>query len=260
MKADLDRITQFADTLADTARDLGRKYFRATSGFERKSDRSPVTVADRAIEEALRREIGKAYPEHAIRGEEMGLTAGASAGAGSPMWVIDPIDGTLSFCTGTPSFGTLIAYVEEGVPLVGVIELPIPGERWVGAEGRTTMNGTRARVSGCTELGEALMSTSSMDYYPPDQWARFDAVSRRGALRRFGGECSQWGLLASGYLDVVADGDMHPHDFLPMIPVIEGAGGIITDWEGRKLAPEYLGPVVGSASLRLHEQVLAGLR
>src|SRR5262245_62639517 len=127
-------------------------------GFERKSDMSPVTMADRAIEAALRQEIEAAFPEHAIRGEEMGLTK-----PGSRMWVIDPIDGTLSFITGTPSFGTLIAFVEDDVPAVGVIELPIPGERWVGAQGVTTANGCLVRAANCCELAEARISTSSID-------------------------------------------------------------------------------------------------
>jgi myo-inositol-1(or 4)-monophosphatase len=254
MGTELDEIALFAERLADTARRLGRKYFRATSGFELKSDRSPVTVADRAIEAALRREIERAFPHHAICGEEMGLT-----NKGSRMWVIDPIDGTLSFITGTPSFGTLIAYVEEGVAKVGVIELPIPGERWVGARGITIANGSIVQTSGCTALQEARISTSSIDYYAGDEWPRYDALSRRAALRRFGGECSQWGLLASGHLDVVSDGDMHPHDFLALIPVVEGAGGVITDWHGRTLTPDYFGPVIGSATPELHEEALAAL-
>lgn len=254
MGTDLAEITAFANKLADTARGLGRAYFRATNGFERKSDKSPVTIADRAIEAALREEIAAAYPEHAIRGEEMGLT-----NPGARMWVIDPIDGTLSFITGTPSFGTLIAFVEHDVPMLGVIELPIPGERWVGAGGETRANGVRVRVSGCSELAEARISTSGIDYYRGDEWLRYDAVSRQAALRRFGGECSQWALLASGFLDVVCDGDMHPHDFLALMPVIEGAGGVITDWRGQALTPSYYGPVVGSASAKLHDQVLAAL-
>jgi inositol-phosphate phosphatase / L-galactose 1-phosphate phosphatase / histidinol-phosphatase len=254
MSTELAEITLFANKLADTARELGRKYFRSTTGFERKSDRSPVTIADRAIEAALRQEIAAVFPDHAIRGEEMGLT-----NPGTRMWVIDPIDGTLSFVTGTPSFGTLIAYVEGDVPIVGVIELPIPGERWVGGGGETRMNGTPARVSGCTELSEARISTSGIDYYQADEWARYDALSRQAALRRFGGECSQWGFLASGFLDVVSDGDMHAHDYLAHVPVIEGAGGVITDWQGRKLTPSYYGPVVGSASAKLHDQVLQAL-
>jgi len=251
MSTDRGEITAFANKLADTARRLARRYFRSTNGFERKADKSPVTVADRAIEAALRQEIEAAYPDHAIRGEEMGLT-----NAGSRMWVIDPIDGTLSFITGTPSFGTLIAFVENDVPIVGVIELPIPGERWVGTDGDTEANGRPARVSGCTELTQARISTSSIDYYAGDEWPRYDALSRRAALRRFGGECSQWGLLASGHFDIVSDGDMHPHDFLALVPVVEGAGGVITDWQGRRLTPGYYGPVVGSASAKLHGEVL----
>lgn len=254
MQTDLADITTFANTLADKARVLGRQYFRNTNGFERKSDKSPVTAADKAIEAALRRLIEAAYPGHAIRGEEMGVS-----NPGPLMWVIDPIDGTLSFITGTPSFGTLIAFVEDGVASVGVIELPIPGERWVGVAGRTTLNGAAVHVSGCTALADARVSTSSIDYYSASEWPRYDAMSRKAALRRFGGECSQWGYLASGYFDVVSDGDMHPHDYLPLIPVIEGAGGVFTDWQGRLPGPDYVGPVVASASAKLHDEVLAVL-
>lgn len=254
MSSDIDEISAFANTLADKARSLAREYFRRTAGYERKSDKSPVTVADRAIEATLRQEIEAAYPEHAIRGEEMGMLR-----SGPSMWVIDPIDGTLSFVTGTPTFGTLIAFVEDGAPKVGVIELPMLAERWVGAGGKTIVNGVQSHTSGCTELSEARISTSGIDYYKPEEWLRYDAFSRQGALRRFGGECSQWGFLSSGHLDVVSDGDMHPHDHLALIPVVEGAGGVITDWQGRKIGLEYYGPVVGSASMRLHEQVLAAL-
>jgi len=252
--SDLHEISVFAISLADKARSLARGYFRSTAGYERKNDNSPVTIADRAIEAALRQEIEAAYPEHAIRGEEMGLSR-----PGTSMWVIDPIDGTLSFVTGVPTFGTLIAFVEHDVPQVGIIELPMLAERWIGQGGLTTANGLPVRTSGCTALSDARMSTSSIDYYKPEEWVRYDALSRKAALRRFGGECSQWGLLASGHIDVVSDGDMHPHDYLALIPVVEGAGGVITDWQGDKLGPEYRGPVIASASARLHEQALAAL-
>jgi myo-inositol-1(or 4)-monophosphatase len=248
-------MAAFANTLADTARGLGRKYFRTTGGYERKSDRSPVTVADKAIEAALRREIEAVFPDHAIRGEEMGIT-----NAGSPlMWVLDPIDGTLSFVTGVPTFGTLIAFLIDDVPTVGVIELPIPGERWVGAGGKTTANGALVRTSGCAALADARISTSGIDYYAAAEWPRYDRLSRKAALRKFGGECSQWAGLASGHLDVVSDGEMYPHDHLALIPIVEGAGGVITDWDGRALTPTYYGPVVASATAKLHEEVIAAL-
>lgn len=244
-------ILAFADDLADRARDIALRHFRKTTAFDRKADRSPVTLADKEIEAALRAEIGRRFPEHGVLGEEEGLT-----NPGPKMWVIDPIDGTLSFMTGTPSFGTLIGYAEDGLPVAGVIELPAAGDRWTGAAGAAFLNGRPARVSGCERLEDARASTAGPDYFEGSDWERFDRMSRSAAIRRFGGECQQYGLLASGYFDVVADGSMAPHDVMALVPVIEGAGGVITNWRGERLTIASHGTVLASSSQRLHDQVL----
>lgn len=251
---DASPILAFANELADIARGVALQYFRKTTAFDRKSDRSPVTIADKAIEAALRAEIARRRPEDGVLGEEEGLT-----NPGPKMWVIDPIDGTLSFMTGTPSFGTLIGYAEDGLPVAGVIEIPAAGERWTGERGEARMNGVPARVSGCERLSDARASTAGIDYFEPRDWERYDRMSRRAAIRRFGGECQQYGLLASGFFDVVADGSMMPHDFMAIVPVVEGAGGVITDWRGEPLTIASQGTVLATSSRRLHDEVLGAL-
>ncbi|MFG1477068.1 inositol monophosphatase family protein [Xanthobacter sp. V4C-4] len=250
----LDHVADFAGTLADVARTLARAHFRTTTAFERKADESPVTVADKAIEAALRAAILARFPGHAILGEEAGMT-----GDGHLLWVLDPIDGTKSFITGMPLFGALIAFARGGVPRVGVIEMPALGERWVGGAGGATFNGQPARASGCTALDQARVYTSSPDFFTPDDWARYDALSRRGAIRRFGGDCYQYGLLASGHCDLVVETALQPYDFMALVPVVAGAGGVMTDWQGRPLGLASDGRVVASATPALHEVALRAL-
>jgi myo-inositol-1(or 4)-monophosphatase len=241
----------FAEALADLARGLAQVNFRSTMAYERKADDSPVTVADRAIELALRAAIAERYPDDGILGEEMGRLEGRDR-----LWVLDPIDGTKSFVTGMPLFGALIAVATEGVPRLGIVEMPALGERWSASEGTTTFNGAECRVSGCRDLGDARIYTSSPDVFPAQDWARYDRLSRRTALRRFGGDCYMYGLLASGYCDLVAETSLMPYDFMALVPVVEGAGGRMTDWEGRPLGLESDGRVLASSSAALHDTAL----
>ena len=251
MKDDLETIAQFADSLAETARSIAIQHFRHTTSFERKLDESPVTIADRAIEAAMREAIERAYPDHGILGEESG-----ASGANDRMWVLDPIDGTKSFITGMPLFGTLIAFVEQGAPAVGVIEMPALHERWVAKKGGTSFAGRPVRVSGCERIGESRVYTSSPDFFSVDDWERYDRLSRQAAIRRFGGDCYQYGLLSSGYCDLVIETSLMPYDFMPLVPVVEGAGGIITDWEGQVLDLRSGGRIVASSTRALHEQAM----
>lgn len=244
-------IFTFAEALADLARDIARQHFRATLAYERKADDSPVTIADRAIEEALRATIAAKYPEHGVLGEEFGRVD-----RGGQFWVLDPIDGTKSFVTGMPLFGTLIAFVEALVPRLGIIEMPALGERWVSALGVTAYAGSPCHTSGCRDLADARIYTSSPDFFSAEDWARYDRLSRQGALRRFGGDCYQYGLLASGYCDLVAEASLMPYDFMALVAVVEGAGGVITDWSGAPLDLNSDGHVLASASPALHERAL----
>ena len=251
---DSAEIPAFAESLADLARGLARTHFRSTTAYERKADDSPVTIADRAIEQALRTAITERYPEHGILGEEMGEITGRDH-----LWVLDPIDGTKSFVTGLPLFGTLIAVLAESKPHLGIIEMPALGERWSASSGRTAFHGEPCKVSGCAGLGEARIYTSSPDVFPSEDWARYDRLSREAALRRFGGDCYMYGLLASGYCDLVVETSLMPYDYMALVPVVEGAGGLLTDWEGHPLTLDSDGRVVASASAALHEKALAYL-
>ncbi len=251
----------FADVagrLADAAARIAMKYFRRDLAVDDKTDLSPVTSADREAEAAMRDILGAAFPEHGIYGEELGKDRIDA----EYVWVLDPIDGTQSFVTGKPLFGTLIALTRLGVPVLGVIDAPALNERWLGIAGRpTTFNGAPARVRGCAELGRAWLYATSPQMFPGGD---FDAFERlRGRVRRavYGAECYAYGLLASGHVDLVAEATMQPYDFLALAPIVAGAGGIITDWRGEPLTLGSGGRVLAAGDARIHGaalEVLAG--
>ena len=253
---DFPAALALAEQVADVARRIVLEHFRAPIAVEHKSDATPVTVADRAIETHMRRMIRAAFPGHAVRGEEF-----AAEGSGEFTWVLDPIDGTKSFISGYPLFGSLIALQQEDRPVLGVIEAPVVGERWVGADGRATLlNGRPARCRDCRSLGEAILYTTSPDTFDAPARSRFEALSARIALRRFGGDCYLYGLLASGFCDLVVESHLKPHDFMAVIPVVSGAGGRISDWRGAPLTASSDGRVVAAATEALWQQALDVLR
>ncbi|HMK68849.1 MAG TPA: histidinol-phosphatase, partial [Stellaceae bacterium] len=206
--------------------------FRKGIAVDDKADLSPVTVADREAEAALRAAIERAYPADGILGEEYGaLRLDARR-----VWVIDPIDGTKSFISGVPLFGTLIALVEDGEPVLGVIDQPISRERWIGARGHaTTFCGAPVRTRACPMLGAATLYSTSPDMFQGSESESFGRLKSAVKLARFGADCYAYGLLAAGFIDVVVEASLKPYDYLAMVPVIEGAGGRIVDWEGRRL-------------------------
>jgi histidinol phosphatase-like enzyme (inositol monophosphatase family) len=251
---DPDRLLPFAAELADTARGLSRRWFRHKLAIDLKADLSPVTVADREIEAALRARIKAAFPDHGIFGEE----AGRERCEADAVWVIDPIDGTRSFITGWPLFGMLLALMWQGRPLFGQIDMPALNERWVGFAGRPTLfNGEAVTTSGCARLEDATLYATSPDGFSAGEWQVFEQVSRRARTRRFGGDCYSYGLIASGYIDLVVESGLQPYDYLSLVPVIEGAGGVITDWSGAPLGIASDGRVIAAASAALHAEVLA---
>jgi myo-inositol-1(or 4)-monophosphatase len=172
------------------------------------------------------------------------------------LWVLDPIDGTKAFVTGMPLFGTLIAYLDEEVPRLGVIEMPALGERWSASLGVTAFGGNPCRTSGCLSIDEARVYTSSPDVFTAEDWQRYERMSKRAAMRRFGGDCYMYGLLASGHCDLVVEASLMPYDYMALVPVVEGAGGLMTDWDGRPLGLGSDGRVVASASAALHDRAL----
>ncbi|HEY1874891.1 MAG TPA: histidinol-phosphatase [Steroidobacteraceae bacterium] len=252
---DFPAALALAEQMADVARRIVLQHFRAPLGVEHKIDGTPVTVADRDIETHMRRMIRAAFPAHAVRGEEF-----AAEGSGEFTWVLDPIDGTKSFVSGYPLFGSLIALQQEDRAVLGVIEAPVVGERWVGAEGRATLfNGKPARTRACRSLEQAILCTTTPETFDGVERSRFEAVSARTALRRFGGDCYLYGMLASGFCDLVVEAHLKPHDFMAVIPVVTGAGGTISDWRGAPLSPASDGRVVAAATETLWRQALDAL-
>ncbi len=248
---DLDELTRFAQRLADVARPIARAYFRQGIVVERKADASPVTVVDRLTEKVLRAMIADRWPDHGLLGEEHG---GERMDSRS-LWVIDPVDGTKAFITGLPTFGTLIAFLLDGRPLVGVLEMPALAERWVGAAGAPTkLNDRACRTSGVENLASASLFATSPAMFAGGDAEKFEAVSRSTALTRFGADCYAYGLLASGHVDLVIEADMKPHDYLALVPVVSGAGGVITDWEGGGLGLCSSGRILAAATPALHDR------
>ena len=249
-----DAFVDLAHTLADTAGEIQRRYFRAELGVERKSDESPVTIADRECEARMRELVATRAPEHGFLGEEYAATGDDSEW----VWCVDPIDGTKSFICGRPQFGTLIALLHRGRPVLGIIDQAILRERWLGIPGRgTTLNGRPVRVRACAALAEAILfCTSPRMYRDPAERAAFDRVESRAYLSQFSSDCYGYALLATGFADTVVERDLFPFDFMSLIPVVEGAGGIITDWAGRPLGLGSDGHVVASGDARVHDEVL----
>jgi myo-inositol-1(or 4)-monophosphatase len=230
---------------------------------ERKADASPVTRADREAEQAIRTVIRRHFPEHDILGEEFGGAAQEDWQARPNCWVIDPLDGTRAFITGRPMFGTLIALLQNGVPVLGLIDQPVTRERWVGLSGQQTrfagpLGGTIG-TRCCTGLDTAELSCTSPDMLGAERprWQRLaDTVARV----TWGGDCYAYGLLALGHIDIVAERDMKLWDYAALVPVVEGAGGMITDWRGGPLRPGSDGTVLAAANAQLHSAAVEGLK
>jgi inositol-phosphate phosphatase/L-galactose 1-phosphate phosphatase/histidinol-phosphatase len=245
-----------ADALADAAGAVLRRYFRSRMAVDDKADASPVTVADREAEAAMRRLIEARYPAHGILGEEYGETRiGADW-----IWVLDPIDGTKSFISGVPLFGTLIALLHHGAPVLGVIDQPISGERWRGSAGASsTLNGAAIRTRRCADLAAASLFATAPDMFAGPDAIAFQRLQSRVKLTRFGSDCYAYGLLASGFIDCVVEACLKPYDYCAMAPIIEGAGGAASDWQGRPLGLASDGRVVCAGDPSLHETVRAAL-
>jgi inositol-phosphate phosphatase/L-galactose 1-phosphate phosphatase/histidinol-phosphatase len=252
--AELDSFLALANELADAAGAAIRPYFRQRLAVEDKADLSPVTVADRAAEQAMRRLISARFPAHGIIGEEFGPERADA----EFVWVLDPIDGTKSFISGVPLFGTLIALAQRGRPIVGIIDQPIARERWIGARGRPTLfNGAPARCRSCPALDLATVFATSPDMFRGNDAAGFARVAGAAKLARFGADCYAYGLVALGFVDLVIESSLKPYDFSAMLPIVEGAGGIATDWRGAPLSIASDGRVVVAGDARAHAAALA---
>ncbi|KAF3948763.1 hypothetical protein CMV_025278 [Castanea mollissima] len=265
-QSELDRIAQVANTVADAAGEVIRKYFRNKFEILDKEDQSPVTIADKEAEESMVSIILENFPSHAIYGEENGWRCKEKFS--DYVWVLDPIDGTKSFITGKPVFGTLIALLYRGTPILGIIDQPVLRERWIGISGRrTTLNGQEVSTRSCPKLSQAYLYTTSPHLFSGEAEEAFARVRNKVKVPLYGCDCYAYALLASGFVDLVIESGLKPYDFLSLIPVIEGAGGVITDWKGNQLhweaSPDSGATrfnVVAAADKQVHQQAVDSLQ
>jgi len=256
---EITELTSFAGTLADAAAKVTLPHFRSGLSVDNKRGQftfDPVTAADRDAETAIRELISQNYPTHGIYGEEYGRVIGTS----DNYWVIDPIDGTRSFIAGVPLWGTLIALNDGTKPVIGVMDQPYTGERFIGHPGGSELASRQGRIklktSTCTTLQDALFANTDPAMFQKDvERAAFDEISAKVKLRRFSGDCYFYALLAAGTIDLIVESSLQPYDIQAMIPIIENAGGIVTDWAGSD--PQMGGNVVAAATPELHQAALA---
>lgn len=247
-----EEFIPFAEQLANAAGEIITQHFRQHVGHEWKGDKTPVTQADREAERAMRAMILQTYAHHGVIGEEFGITNEGS----EYTWVLDPIDGTSSFMIGRPIFGTLISLTQKGVPILGLIDQPVLGERWLGVQGfATNFNYEPTRTRTCPKLEDAVLCVTSPDMFDEAGFAAFQKLKAAVRYVVYGGDCYSYGLLANGHVDIILEQDLKPHDFCALGPVLRGAHGSLTDWEGKPLTLESEGKVLACGDKRLISQV-----
>ncbi|GAA0264962.1 histidinol-phosphatase [Alteraurantiacibacter aestuarii] len=247
-----------AHRLADAARAEILPLFRTQVDSEAKDDATPVTIADRNAEEAMRRILKAEAGQDGVHGEEFGIEPGKSG----RQWVLDPIDGTTAFLAGRATFGTLIALLVEGFPVLGMIDQPVLGERWLGVMGQaTTLNGQVVSTRRCRELASATLATTGPHYFDEHQGHTFMTLASRTDHKRMvmGGDCYNYACLASGHIDIVCEAGLKIHDYAALVPVVEGAGGVMSDWRGEPLHAGSDGQVLALGDPARLEDVLEAM-
>jgi myo-inositol-1(or 4)-monophosphatase len=256
----------FVERLADIAGDMILPFFRTALGAKDKNVGGmfdPVTEADHAAEAAMRRLIEETFPHHGIIGEEFGSVRSEA----EFVWVLDPIDGTKSFLAGMPIWGTLIGLLHNGVPTYGMMAQPFTRERFVGDRQGAVWRGPglnhalverRLATRLCADVGAATLLTTSPLLYSDAKLAAFRRVEAKARLSRYGGDCYAFAMLAAGHVDCVIESGLKAYDIAPLAPIIEGAGGVVTDWDGG--SPAQGGDILATCGRKLHEDVLRLLR
>ncbi|MDE3015979.1 MAG: histidinol-phosphatase [Pseudomonadota bacterium] len=266
----MDEFLSLAGRLADSAGGISRRHWRAALPVDAKADTSPVTEADREAEAAMRSLIEEIFPDHGIIGEEFGNVRRESP----YQWVLDPIDGTRAFIAGYPTFATLIALAKDSIPILGIVDQPVTQERWIGMAGKPAMfrhpregGGPvsiplDARLHGNDKtLSQAVIATTSMPYhFNAAEAAVFEKIRKQCAQTVIGGDGYGYAMVASGHIDIFIDSGLKPYDFCALRPIIEGAGGVITDWKGQKLTLHSDGRVVAAGNKKLHLEALTFLQ
>ena len=249
---DLQKRLKVAQIIAADASKVAMTHFRQPLDIASKSDESPVTIADQQTERAIRCALEKHFPDETIFGEEYG-----QSGTAPDMWIVDPIDGTRSFIAGLPLFGMLLGYVGDGLPQLGVINMPALGEIYSGAHKLGAQrNGTPITTSACENLEDARIFINEGDKIALKEPFVFERIIRCGAVRRMSADCYPHALVASGSADCVIDFDLQPYDYLPVSAVVKAAGGIMTDWQGQPLTMTSEGKTLTAATPALHASLL----
>ena len=249
----------FFRMIAEASAEAALPYFRHDPSIENKADGGfdPVTEGDKAVERAIRELIGIHFPGHGILGEEYGI----SGSLDGDTWVIDPIDGTRSFITGNPLFGLLMAFLSGGAPRLGLVHMPALGETYVGGPGLgAARNGEAIRCRDTASLSRASVYINEAERLRAMEGRLFDRLCGIGHTRRMSYDCYPYALLASGQIDAVVDCGLEPYDYLPLVGLIEAAGGIITDWTGGALGLNSDGRVAASATKAVHGALLEVLK
>ena len=250
-------LVDFLEELADSSGEAVLPFFRSQFFVIDKQAGGvfdPVTEADRAAELVIRKKITEHFPEHGILGEEFG-----SAHADREyVWVIDPIDGTRAFLCGLPVWGTLIGLTRNGSPTLGLMHQPYIGEKFIGDGSKSWVKGPQGRrmlqTRTTTELSDAIVMTTTPSLFTGEKRAAYDRVERVAKLARYGTDCYAYAMLASGFVDLVIETGLQPYDIVALIPIIEGAGGVVTNWQGGSAAAG--GDVIAAANRQLHERAL----
>ena len=244
----------FANRLADEASKTSMHYFRTSLDIDSKIDESPVTIADKNTELKIRSMIQQEYPEHGILGEEFdSINATAEY-----IWVIDPIDGTRSYIAGHKDFGNLISLTHNKKPIIGIINCPAHKERWVGVKNQnSTLNKKPVKTSKIKNIENAYLFTSGLYFDEPHLRRAVDKIQKKVNYFRYGGDCYMYGMVSSGLIDVVIEDTLKTHDYMALVNVIEGAGGMITDKFGEEITTDSQGSVIASANEKLHTEIIS---
>ena len=250
---DVEELLGAAEAIVAEAGEITLRYFRGGLAVESKADESPVTIADRETEHAMRAAIAERFPDHGILGEEFG-----AEGVERPfVWILDPIDGTKSFIAGAPLFGTLVGVLHEGRPLAGVVRMPQLGESFAGAVGPgSRLNGTPIRCCPDIAVEQTFLCYNDLPQLIAREPEKAERLLALGRYQRPTSDCYPYAQLAAGWVDAVVDIGLEPYDYLPLVGVIEGAGGIVTDWQGQALSLQSDGRVVAAASAEIHAALL----
>lgn len=252
-KTEIDGLMEFAHELADSAARVILPYFRQQQDVENKATErfDPVTKADQLAEMAMRKLILERFPDHGVLGEELGQVSGHS----NYFWVLDPIDGTRAFITGLPLWGSLIALNDGHSPILGMMNQPYTGERFFGTRSGAWMGDKPLSTKKCASIQEAVvMCTTPEMFSSKTALCAFEAVACQARMLRYGGDCYAYCMLASGLVDIIIEDDLKPYDVQALIPIIEGAGGRITTWDGGDA--QHGGAIVATGDPRRHQDVL----